>query len=205
MRAWFWPQCSLQPNFLTDSLRIIEFGIATATGWFPWTQNLHITVKYYTSDEAQSWGIFNVLYAVKANLVGQKDSGPIGLGLSLIFTTALPECFRAFLDMSLMNYKMNYIILLSLCWWNFCLYLSLKRDHNTVSSHAWIHLWNYLTVSVQGCKPMFCILFNFSMYFLSWQYQWLEFLQKEDKCSSKDTSMPYSLNLQKYRNDRIYT
>lgn len=147
----------------------------------------------------ESWGIFYVFYPVKANVVGQEHSALVGLGLSLIFAMALSECFRAFryeLD------ELQKLILLSLCWWNFYLYLPLKRDLNSVSSHAWIHLWNYLTVNVQGCKPMFCILFNFSMYFLAWQYEWLKFLQKEDKCSSKDTFMPYSLNLQKYRNDR---
>lgn len=62
-------------------------------------------MKYYTSDEAQSGDIFCVLYPVKANVGGQEDSGPIGLDLSLIFAMALTECFRALLDMSLMNYK----------------------------------------------------------------------------------------------------
>lgn len=87
-----------------------------------------------------------------------------------------------------------------------CLDMSLKRDLNSVSSRAWIHLGNYLVVRVQGCKPVFRILCNFGMCSpSSWQYQWLEFLQKEGKRGSKGTSMHYSLNLQKYRNDRIYT
>lgn len=170
-----------------------------------WLSDFYELEFPYSSEVLYFWwsttmGYFYVLFPVKANVVGQEDSAPIGLGLSLIFTMALAGCsFRYELD------ELQKLILPSLCWWNFCLYLSLRRDLNSVSSHAWIHLWNYLAVTVQGCKPMFCILFSFSMYFLSWQYQWLEFLQKEDKCSSKDTSMPYSLNLQKYRNDRIYT
>lgn len=87
-----------------------------------------------------------------------------------------------------------------------CLDMPLKRHHNSVSSRAWIHLWNYLVVSVQGCKPAFHILCSFSMCSpSSWQYQWLEFLQKKDKHGSKGMSTHYSLNLQKYRNDRIYT
>lgn len=53
----------------------------------------------------ESWGIFYVFYPVKVYVVGQEDSPPVGLGLSLIFAMALAECFRAFSDMNLMNYK----------------------------------------------------------------------------------------------------